>query len=97
MAWRSRAPAQALPPGSQSGAYAYVLCDMEFDGKRVADVGLRFKGNSSYSVSSTTLRRPMKLDFDRFGYAFEESEVSVIKARRRVSFHTLSMGFSPAL
>ena len=55
-----------LRPGSAAGSYAYVLCDMEFDGKRVADVGLRFKGNSSYSVSATTLRRPMKLDFDRF-------------------------------
>jgi len=47
-------------------SYAYVLCDMELDGKQVADVGLRFKGNSSYAVSATTLRRPMKLDFDRF-------------------------------
>jgi len=55
-----------LPPGAQSSAYAYVLCDVELDGKRAKDVGLRFKGNSSYSVSSTTLRRPMKLDFDRF-------------------------------
>ena len=50
----------------QPGSYAYVLCEMEFDGKRCADVGLRFKGNSSYAVSSGTLRRPMKLDFDRF-------------------------------
>src|SRR5258705_5623847 len=47
-------------------SYAYVLSEMEFDGQRLADVGLRFKGNSSYSVSGTTLRRPMKLDFDRF-------------------------------
>src|SRR6267142_2772339 len=47
-----------------SPAYAYVLSEMEFDGQRIADVGLRFKGNSSYSVSAGTLRRPMRVDFD---------------------------------
>src|SRR5437868_3801462 len=50
-----------LRPGSTG--YAYVLGEMEFDGRRIADVGLRFKGSSSYSVSSGTLRRPMKVDF----------------------------------
>ncbi|HEV8291515.1 MAG TPA: CotH kinase family protein, partial [Tepidisphaeraceae bacterium] len=54
-----------LRPNSPSG-YAYVLCEMEFDGQGIADVGLRFKGNSSYAVSAGTLRRPMKVDFDRF-------------------------------
>src|SRR5258706_8271190 len=49
-----------------SSGYAYVLCEMEIDGRRIADVGLRFKGNSSYAVSAGTLRRPMKVDFDRF-------------------------------
>jgi spore coat protein H len=47
-------------------SYAYVLSEMEFDGQRIPDVGLRLKGNSSYSVSAGTLRRPMKVDFDRF-------------------------------
>lgn len=51
------------PNGS---GYAYVLCAMDFDGKKIGDVGLRFKGNSSYAVSAGTLRRPMKVDFDRF-------------------------------
>src|SRR5204863_1508946 len=42
-----------------SSGYAYVLCEMEIDGRRIPDVGLRFKGNSSYAVSAGTLRRPM--------------------------------------
>jgi spore coat protein H len=46
--------------------YAYVISEMEFDGKKIADVGIRFKGNSSYSVSNGSPRRPMKVDFDRF-------------------------------
>lgn len=49
-----------------SPTYAYVLSAMEFDGRPIADVGLRLKGNSSYAVSAATLRRPMRVDFDRF-------------------------------
>lgn len=49
-----------------SPTYAYVLGEMEFDGRRIADIGLRLKGNSSYAVSAETLRRPMRVDFDRF-------------------------------
>src|SRR4051812_43196077 len=37
------------PNGS---GYAYVMGEMEFDGKKIAEVGLRFKGNSSYAVSA---------------------------------------------
>src|SRR6187402_1789204 len=49
-----------------SPTFAYVMGEMEFNGHRIADVGLRLKGNSSYSVSAATLRRPMRVDFDRF-------------------------------
>jgi spore coat protein CotH len=47
-------------------AYAYVRADVQFDGQTVGDVGIRYKGNMSYSVSASTARRPMKIDFDRF-------------------------------
>jgi spore coat protein H len=49
-----------------SPTFAYVRGEMEFNGQRIADVGLRLKGNSSYVVSAATLRRPMRVDFDRF-------------------------------
>src|SRR4051812_23424666 len=49
--------------GTRSGFYAYVLGEMEFDGQKISDVGVRFKGNSSYAVSVGSLRRPMKVDF----------------------------------
>jgi spore coat protein H len=49
-----------------SPVYAYVLGEVEIDGQRVADAGIRLKGNSSYAVSAGTLRRPMRVDFDRF-------------------------------
>jgi hypothetical protein len=61
---QAKAAGVRLRPGSP--AYAYVLSEMEFDGQHVVDVGLRFKGSSSYAVSAGTLRRPMRVDFDRF-------------------------------
>src|SRR4051812_42481514 len=49
-----------------SPTYAYVPGELDIDGRHIRDAGLRFKGNSSYSVSGGTLRRPMRVDFDRF-------------------------------
>jgi hypothetical protein len=46
--------------------YAYVRAAIDFDGQRVADVGIRLKGNSSYGVSASTPRKPFKIDFERF-------------------------------
>ena len=53
-------------PGAPSDAFAYVRAAADFDGQPIADLGIRLKGNSSYSVSSRSPRRPFKLDFDRF-------------------------------
>jgi hypothetical protein len=69
------AGSQALRAGTESGsvavrpgaeAYAYVKSEIDFDGQTVRDVGIRFKGNMSYTVSAAAPRRPMKLDFERF-------------------------------
>ncbi len=52
--------------------FTYVTADFEFDGVKVRNVGLRFKGNSSFfgAVFSDTnrpaLRYPYKVDFDQF-------------------------------
>lgn len=56
-------PRRAGPAGL---SYAYVRCRMEFDGEVMDDVGIRFKGNVSYGVSSGGPRRPFKVDFKRF-------------------------------
>jgi hypothetical protein len=62
----SAAEGVALRPGSASEAFAYVKTDLHFDGQALANVGIRFKGNLSYTVSAGSPRRPMKLDFERF-------------------------------
>jgi spore coat protein H len=63
---RAQARIAGVQLRARSPSYAYVLSEVEFDGSRTADVALRFKGNSSYAVSAGTLRRPMRMDFDRF-------------------------------
>ena len=53
-------------PGASVGRhFRYVRGVLEHDGKRHAEVGVRFKGNSSYVASDTSYKRPMKVDFDR--------------------------------
>jgi spore coat protein H len=55
-----------LRPGQPSARYAYVRSEIDFDGERVTNLGIRLKGNSSYGVSAASPRRPFKLDFERF-------------------------------
>ena len=57
---------QRLKPSPFGNEYAYVKAQIEFDGEKCADIGLRFSGNSSYNAGGTTLHRPYKLDFNRF-------------------------------
>lgn len=46
--------------------FAYVRAKIELDGQRLDNVGIRLKGHFSYSASRNSIRRPMKLDFERF-------------------------------
>lgn len=61
----------ARPPEPGRGGFgfdfAYVKGSLEFDGKTWSDIGVRFKGNSSYAMAGQTLKRPFKIDFDRYG------------------------------
>jgi spore coat protein H len=46
--------------------FAYVKGNLEIDGHRFPDVGVRFKGNGSYAMSMGRLKRPFKIDLDRY-------------------------------
>jgi spore coat protein H len=45
--------------------YAYVHAELEFGGRTYANVGLRFKGNSSY-LTGSGVKKPFKLDLNHF-------------------------------
>lgn len=46
--------------------YEYVKGDLEIDGRTFKNVGVRYKGNGSYIASQGRLKRPFKIDFDRY-------------------------------
>src|SRR5690349_14158785 len=58
--------AQEQPHESPFGyQYKFVHGSIEIDGKTYSDVGLRFKGNSSY-LTGQGVKKPFKVDFNRF-------------------------------
>lgn len=44
--------------------FEYVHADLELDGRLIRDVGVRYKGNNTYMMSSESLKRPLKIDLD---------------------------------
>jgi spore coat protein CotH len=68
-----RPPRTPLPPdtpdrkprGGFGFDFEYVKADLTIDGHLLKDVGVRFKGNSSYMVAARHLKRPFKVDLDR--------------------------------
>jgi hypothetical protein len=99
------APPEGAPPGGRPGGGGFGGGDMtpenpmwvpatiEFEGKTWTNVGLRYKGNSSLTSGwrSSTLKLPLKLDFDEF-----EDDYPEISGQRFYGFKQLSLanGFS---
>ncbi len=46
--------------------YTYVPATLTADGQVVEKVGVRYKGNGTYMMSTNLLKRPFKIDFDRY-------------------------------
>lgn len=63
---RPPGPPQGFRPGSFGYEFEYVKASVEFDGEKLSDVGLRFKGNGTYMMSASGHRRPLKIDFNHF-------------------------------
>ncbi|MFO0842455.1 MAG: CotH kinase family protein [Gemmataceae bacterium] len=66
-------PAKEADPGEDRKArgsfgfdFAYVKGAVEIDGRKFPEVGLRFKGGGSYATSQQGLKRPFKIEFDRY-------------------------------
>ncbi|YCM43115.1 CotH kinase family protein [Verrucomicrobiaceae bacterium 227] len=60
------------PPGGGPGGpgggtnFEYVKASLTVDGEPLKDIGLRFKGNSSYRAAAGSDKRPLKIDTNRF-------------------------------
>ena len=59
-------PGGAFRPGSFGYEFEYVKADVELDGEKLREVGLRLKGNGTYMLSSASRKRPFKIDFNRY-------------------------------
>jgi hypothetical protein len=46
--------------------FAFIRGTVEMDGQTYKNIGIRFKGNASYASAARVLKRPFKLDFNRF-------------------------------
>jgi spore coat protein CotH len=46
--------------------FGYAKADITIDGEFFKDAGLRFKGNSSYRFAGRSLKKPFKIDTNRF-------------------------------
>lgn len=63
---RGGEPTQVGPPVDSGNEFTYVKAELVVDGEKYTDVGLRFKGNSSYRFAANSSKRPMKIDMDKF-------------------------------
>lgn len=52
--------------GAFGTEYPYVKGDLEFEGAWLKDVGIRYKGNSTYLSSAFGLKKPFKIDVNHF-------------------------------
>lgn len=59
-------PGRGGPPGMFGLDFPYVHATLEVDGTTYKDVGVRFKGNATYASSANSLKRPLRIDFNRF-------------------------------
>ncbi|MFI5378193.1 MAG: CotH kinase family protein [Tepidisphaerales bacterium] len=62
-------PEDRRPANTFGYAHVYVHASLEFDGRTFRDVAVRFKGNSSYFLSARSLKRPFKIELNRYGGA----------------------------
>jgi spore coat protein H len=58
--------ADAKPRGMFGMSFPYVKGEVEIDGHKFKDVGVRYKGNSSFGATQGKLKRPLKIDLARY-------------------------------
>jgi hypothetical protein len=92
-------------PGAFGYVFPVVRADLVVGGRRYAGVGVRFKGNSSYMVSSRGLKRPFKIDVNRFAdgqsfvglkkLALSNNALDDTQVRESLAYHVFRAGGVP--
>ena len=63
---RERRPGEDAPRVDFGNQFPYAKTKVVIDGLSLPNTGMRFKGNSSYRFASRGLKRPFKIDTNRF-------------------------------
>ena len=63
---RERRPGEDAPRVDFGNQFPYAKTKVVIDGLSLPNTGMRFKGNSSYRFASRELKRPFKIDTNRF-------------------------------
>lgn len=80
------------PEGKRNGLasaagieFNYVHADLEFAGKTIKDVGVRYKGNGTFMESRGSQKRSMKIDLDHFVKGQKFAGVSKLNLHNNVT------------
>jgi spore coat protein H len=80
------------PEGKRNGVagmmgieFEYVHADLEFEGQKIADVGLRYKGNGTFLESRATLKRSLKIELDRYQKGRKLAGLSTLNLHNNVT------------
>lgn len=80
------------PEGKRNGISAlagldfeYVHADVELDGRRFADVGVRLKGNATYSLGADSGKTSYKIDLNRYVKGQKLEGISVLNLHSTIT------------
>ena len=80
------------PDGKRNGIsfalgveFEYVHADLEFEGRRLSDVGVRYKGNGTFMESRNSLKRSLKIDLSKFAKKQSLGDVTMLTLQNNVT------------
>jgi len=86
--------------------FPWVKGDLEFDGRLIKDVGIRYKGNATYGVSQQTLKRPFKIGINHYleaqqlhglnGFALGNNAFDATRLHDALAYHLFRAAKVPA-
>ncbi len=80
------------PEGKRNGVafalgleFEYVHADLEFEGRRFSDVGVRYKGNGTFMESRDSLKRSLKIQLNKYAKGQSLGNVKTLTLQNNVT------------
>jgi len=65
--------------------FEFVHADLEFEGQRLSDVGVRYKGNGTFMESRNSLKRSLKIDLNKYAKGQSLGRVTTLTLQNNVT------------